>query len=321
MNSQLSRFVKKLSLLLVIIFAADFLLGNLLEYFYLRMKSSAPEYYTTYALNKADEDIIVFGSSRAQHHYDPEPFENNLKKTFYNTGKDGQGILYSYVVLKSILERSQKPRIILLDLNPNEFHSNQEDYDRLSELLPYYHAKETVREVIDLKSPFEKYKAYSYLYRYNSLLLTIITHNMPTEGDHADKGFEPIPDQVWHDELEEYTTEEHIDSVEVNLFRNFLIEAQNANCEVYVAISPTYRKYSQETLSTQIAEDICEELGIRMLNFNQDSLFLSNRALFSDPTHLNEEGAELYSEIISSQLIESNIKMITASQIKIHSPR
>lgn len=314
MKSQINKFLKKFSLLLVLIFATDFLLGNLLEYFYLRIKSSAPEYYTTYALNKAEEDIIVFGSSRAQHHYDPDPFEDNLHKTFYNTGKDGQGILYSYVVLKSILERSHKPQIILLDINPDEFHSNQEDYDRLTELLPYYHSNKVVKKIVDLKSPFEKYKAYSYLYRYNSLLFTIIIHNLSIKGDYTENGFEPIPDQVWNKELEEYSEEEQeeqIDSTEVKLFKNFLVEAQNANCEVYVVVSPTYRKYQQETHSTQIAEEICEDLGISMFNFNQDSRFLRNRMLFVDPTHLNEDGAELYSEIISSKLTANNTRMMT----------
>ena len=41
-------------------------------------------------LTKAD--LLVFGSSRANHHYVPEVFEDSLKLTFYNTGKDGSGI-------------------------------------------------------------------------------------------------------------------------------------------------------------------------------------------------------------------------------------
>ncbi|EJF08063.1 hypothetical protein [Pontibacter sp. BAB1700] len=312
MNSQFILFLKKLSLLLVILFASDFLIGNILEFFYFRIKSSAPEHYTTYALNKAGEDIIVFGSSRAQHHYDPEPFEDNLHKSFYNTGKDGQGILYSYVVLKSILERSNKPHIILLDINPNEFHSSQQDYDRLTELLPYYHSNDVVKQVVDLKSPFEKFKAYSYLYRYNSLLLTIIMHNLPIKGDYNTKGFEPIPDRKWSKKLEVYVAEENIDTMEVNLFRSFLMEAKKANCEVYVAISPSYRKYSTQTQSTQIAETICEDLGINLLNFNQDTVFLNNPLLFVDPTHLNETGAELYSKLVSNKLSTHYNKLVTA---------
>ncbi|MBF8964688.1 hypothetical protein I0P70_15670 [Pontibacter sp. FD36] len=311
MKHQLNKFLKKLALMLSLVFATDFGIGNLLEHFYFRMGPSAPEYNTTYALNKAEEDILVFGSSRAQHHYDPTPFEENLNKTFYNTGQDGQGILYSYVVLKSILQRSQKPRIILLDLNPNEFHAHQDDYDRLSELLPYYHSNKAVKEVVDLKSNFEYLKAQSYLYRYNSLPLTIIMHNLSLEEDNTEKGFEPIPDQVWTEELQTYTEEEQIDSTEVRLFKNFLEAAQKANCEVYVIISPSYRKYSQETLSIQLAEEICEDLGVNMLDYNQDAHFLKNRSLFVDPTHLNEDGAEIYSKIIASKLTAANIKLIT----------
>lgn len=306
MQNQLNKFLKKFSLLLVLVVASDFLLGNLLEYFYFRIKPSAPEFYTTYALNKAEEDIIVFGSSRAQHHYDPDPFEDNLHRTFYNTGKDGQGILYSFVVLKSILKRSQKSRIILLDINPDEFHSYQQDYDRLKELLPYYHSNNAVKEIVDLKGPFEKIKAYSYLYRYNSLFLTIVIHNLSVDSDFTEKGFEPILDQVWQEELGNWWLEEQIDFTEVELFKKFLIEAQNANCEVYVVISPTYRKYRRQTQSIQIAEKICRDLNVPLFNYDQNPLFLNNRMLFVDPTHLNDDGAKLYSEIISSQLATNN---------------
>ncbi|SIT75377.1 hypothetical protein [Pontibacter indicus] len=318
MNRQLLRFLKKLAILGLILYATDFTIGNLLEYFYFRINPSAPAYFTTYALNEADEDVIVFGSSRAQHHYDPTPFESSLHKTFYNTGKDGQGILYSYVVLKSILERSPKPRIILLDLNPNEFHSTQADYDRLTELLPYYHTNKVVQEIVTLKGPFEKFKAHSYLYRYNSQLLTILMHNLGTSGDDTEKGYEPIPGQVWKEKLKDFAQEEHIDSTEVRLFGQFIEEAKKANCEVYIIISPTYRKYQQQTRSTQIAQAICDKEGVFMLDFNQDPIFLSNRSLFVDPTHLNEDGATLYSKIISAELTRKSATVLSAYRAQVN---
>lgn len=313
MNPQLLHFLNKLALLGLVLFAVDFALGNLLEHFYFRINPSAPAYFTTYALNEADEEVIVFGSSRAQHHYDPTPFEDSLDKTFYNTGKDGHGILYSYAVLKSILQRSPKSRVILLDLNPNEFHSTQSDYDRLGELLPYYHTNKAVQEIVNLKGPFEKIKAHSYLYRYNSQLLTILMHNLGTSaGDYTEKGYEPIPDQVWKEQLKTFAQQEDIDSTEVRLFRRFIAEAKKANCEVYVIISPTYRKYRQQTRSTRIAQAICKEEGITMLDFNQNPVFLSNRSLFVDPTHLNEDGATLYSEIISAKLSPKTANTLSA---------
>lgn len=62
--------------------------------------------------------------------------------------------------------------------------------------------------------------------------------------------------------------------------------------------------------SMQIAEAICIKPAILLLKFNQDSRFLSNPNLFVDPTHLNENGAELFSMLVASKL---KIRALTSS--------
>src|SRR5690554_1597246 len=101
MDNQYLIFAKKLSVFLLILFIVDFSIGNVLEYFYLKISTTTPEQHTTFSIEQADPGIMVFGSSRAHHHYDPEPFENLTKTSFYNSGKDGQGIFYSWAILKS----------------------------------------------------------------------------------------------------------------------------------------------------------------------------------------------------------------------------
>lgn len=302
MNYSVWLFLKKLLLFGLIVYCTDYSLGKLLEHYYLRMKATTPEYHTTYALNNADDDIIVFGSSRANHHYDPDPFEDKLNKTFYNTGRDGQGILFAYALLKNIMQRSDKSRIILLDLHPTEFNKNQEAYDRLSELLPYYYSNKAVQQVVNLKGPYEKIKSFSYLYRYNSLLLTILMHNTFPRLDNVDKGYDAIEKGNWDVQLIETSIESDIDSLEVQFFTDFVREAKNANYEVFVIVSPSYRKYNQLPKTITIAQKICKEMNVSFLNFNQDSVFLKNPKFFADPAHLNEEGAEFYSELVSDKL-------------------
>src|SRR5690606_33173113 len=112
------------------------------------------------SIKYADAEIMIFGSSRAQHHYDPGSFTSS-SLTFYNTGKDGQGIFYSLAILKSLLSRSSSPKIIILDINLNEVSKIQDSYNRLAELLPYYNDHAEIQSIIKLKSPLAKFKALS----------------------------------------------------------------------------------------------------------------------------------------------------------------
>lgn len=303
MSKEYLIFARKLFVFLLVIVLVDISLGKILEHFYLKIEVPTPEQHTTYSINQADSDILVFGSSRAQHHYDPEPFKALVDHSFYNTGKDGQGIFYSWAVLKSVLNRNDKPRILILDININEFNKDQDSYDRLSELLPYYKGNEEIQDIVNLKSPFEEIKAFSYLYRYNSKVLTIIKDNLFPRQDPMEKGFEPIQASEKNLELRDFYVQEELDSLEINAFRGFLEDAKKYNQKVFVFVSPTYRRYYKGTPeSIKIAQEICSKLEVPFFSFHQDSLFLKNPNYFSDPSHLNEVGAEIYSDKIFEEI-------------------
>src|SRR5690606_19345337 len=122
---------------------------------------------------------------------------------------------------------------IILDLNINEFDKSQDSYDRLSELLPYYSEHEEIQEIVNLKSPFEEIKAISYLYRYNSKVLTIIKDNLFPKKENMEKGFEPIPVSNRNLQMKEFDGSEVIDSLEIEAFIGFLKDAKMADQKVY----------------------------------------------------------------------------------------
>ena len=109
--------IKKIILNIIIVIGAlfilDFGIGRTLRYFYFK-ETSGLHFRTTYAMEKTEADILIFGSSRANHHYVPEVFEDSLKMKFYNTGRDANGVFFQSAVLKSVLKR-YKPKIIIYD--------------------------------------------------------------------------------------------------------------------------------------------------------------------------------------------------------------
>ncbi len=170
------RFLMKLLIITSLIMIFDLGIGSVLRTFYFRQESGTC-YRTTYSVDSTLADILVIGSSRANHGYVPEIFENRLASTFYNTGKDGNYILYNYAIFKAITKR-YNPKMIIFDIRPEDFAYNAYEYDRLSLLLPYYQAHPEIAEIVSLKGPFEKIKLRSAIYPYNSMIFRIVMGNL-----------------------------------------------------------------------------------------------------------------------------------------------
>jgi len=171
-----SKFFIKIFYLFILVFILDFSIGYLLRYLYFNQKSGL-QYRTTYSLEKTNQDIIILGPSTANHHYIPTIIEDSLNMTCYNTGRDGNGLLYNLAVQNAILKR-YKPKLFIVDIRPSLLSDNFNDLERLSSLLPYYENHIEIREIVRKRSTFEDLKLISRIYPFNSSLLIIISNNL-----------------------------------------------------------------------------------------------------------------------------------------------
>jgi hypothetical protein len=282
-------------------------MGKLLDYFFFKMKSGEPS-RITYSIDKADEDIIILGSSRANHHYNANVIEDRLQNTCYNAGVDGQGILYEYSILKCVLTR-HKTKTIILDFNVNEFISAEQSYSRLCKLLPYYNKDKEIRPIVNLRSRFENLKALSNLYRYNSSVFTIVINYLITSKEFSSKGYIPLKGN-WNKHLGEkitYKETNDFDTCKIAIFKSFIENAQKANCQVFVIVSPYFQKFEKTPESLRIAKRICKQYSIHFEDYSQLPLFLQHQEYFRDIEHLNSTGAELYTKIVSNLLYANKV--------------
>ena len=125
------KFILSLLFGLFLVIIGDYAVGSALEYFYFKTSSGLLQ-RTTFALEETEADILIFGSSRANHHYDTKIIEDASGLSAYNTGRDGNYIFFQNALLKSILKR-YNPKQIILDFS-GTFEHGREDYDRLSSL-------------------------------------------------------------------------------------------------------------------------------------------------------------------------------------------
>ena len=302
-------FFLNVLLLFVIVFAIDQVSGKILKHYYFKQQSGL-QYRTTYSLEKTTAPLLVFGSSKANYHYIPEPFEKELGMEYYNVGRDGCHIFYHYALLKSVLKR-YTPKVIILDFTFSDIQQNEESYERLSCLLPYYSTHPEIRPEVELKSSMEKIKLLSAVYPFNSAAFTIFKGNTSGREDAElkAKGFVPLL-RTWNKPLaapSDTTGINFTDTLKVKYLEFFINDCKAAGIKLFISFSPMYLKYQQSPPPIETAKKIAAAHNIGFYNFLTDTSFTNNPELFSDQSHLNDRGAKVYSEkfvaIIKPQLL------------------
>lgn len=298
---------------MVIIFLIDRGVGSLIE-FYHKKETQGDSSVTTYALTKATEDVIIFGSSRAAHHYVPTIIREETKMTAFNVGRDGMNLSYYTALLKGILAH-HTPKEVILDLNLNDFllRDNKESA-MVASLLPYVVDNPGIGKLIKEKEPIEYWKAnISKLYRYNSLPASIAQHNMGI-GQKNDYGYEPLKGNKLKsipDTLEINNTYKE-DSGLVKSFEEFVTILKNKGVTLYVVISPTSMKRKFNCKAT--ASRILAKHGLELHDYSKFSG--ENRVeLFYDATHMNDKGAKSFTKVIVDDLLVNKTSNNTSKQI------
>ena len=320
MNSYLKTIISDSFVFRIVVFISllvflDVTFGKILKYFYFKQQTGSMS-ITTYAIDQVNTDILIFGPSRANHHYIPDIFSDRLHLSCYNVGRDGNSIFYHYGVLQCVLKR-YIPKIIILDISFYEFQKLPNTYDRISSLLPYYEDHQEIRPIVALKSPFEKVKILSSLYPYNSLMLRIgggILENSKKLHDTENvnryipqniKGYIPLY-KVWDEPLEIDTTmyQYQADGNMFGYYEKFIAACQRAKVKLYVVCSPYFIKFPKTDYSILLGSKIAKKYNAQFFNFSQDTLYLMNRSLFYDPMHLNDKGARVFTNSIIDLIIK-----------------
>ena len=300
-SNQYTKFFKKIVIVLIVLIIADQVTGYLIRRLYYNMVAGE-NYRTTFSVDSTRADILVFGSSRASHHYVPEFFEKKFSMNFYNTGRDGNYVLSNYANFKAVMKR-YSPKIIIFDLNPNDLVYRLSDYERLSAYLPYYTNHQELREIIELRSPFEKYKLLSATYPYNSQILRILFRNLSKTREDDNKGYMPLYIKMKISNAKKYLQESAgtIDLNKINALKDISETCIKNNITLFIVCSPIFSD-SKIRFTSTIIEDITRHKLCTYFDYSSDSTFVNHPEYFMDNVHLNDDGAKIFSNIISSKM-------------------
>lgn len=297
------------AMFMVVLVMIELLLGGSAQYIYFSQKSGKQARLIE-SIERENNGVLILGSSHANRHYVPSVFQDALGVDAYNAGVQGQKVLFASALLSVILKTS-KPKLIILNIDDGWMEESPEAYDRLADLYPFYwNHRDALKPVLSLNLKFPDIQLMSAAYRLNSTVLHSIIYRVKPQK--ADNGYRPLNGQMDEqkhlDRLSDIETssiepEPKIDSAFVEALKDIIQTCEANKIPLATAISPRIDPPNEKTsASLEIMQRILMEKSIPILDHRTDTAFVGHYELFKDASHLNHKGATKYSAVIAKQV-------------------
>lgn len=295
----MKRLFTKLLLFALLFVATDFAIGRCLSVLVVRTKGGDTG-KNNEIVERTTADIILFGSSRCDHHYDPRIIADSLHATCYNAGRDGNGILLMFPYYEMLSSRYH-PKLIIYDLS--SFDVAEDDHAKYQEWLRQFYGRPAVDSMVWAINPAERYKMLCQSYRFNGKGLQIISDAVhPIQQDIL--GYKPL-DGILGYEPEKGTADvgspKQIDRFKEKYLVKLMQECKRNGTKLIFIVSPTYG-HEQHSPYYSALSRLCRTHGVPFLYYQSDNRFIHNRKYFRDVVHLNHVGAEAYTKAVVSEI-------------------
>ena len=297
----MKKFLLKVLFFFVLVAVIDVICGWIFDY--LKSKARGGQTFKNeYLFNACKDDILILGSSRANHHYVPSVFSDSLGLTCYNAGEQGCGIIPAYVRYRVVCER-KKPKLVLYEVTPSyDYWLDNGGYSNYLAAVRQYADREEVRKMyLDFSDNLEPLRLHSGMYRNNSYLIKNVKDILkPTPNNNGyDPLFGVIKQQIGGELKVNYKVRE-IDSLKLSYLERLVVETKVDEVEFAFIVSPYYL-YGGNT-DFEPAVELSRRYCIPMLDYANCEQYVGRNEYFQDNTHLNNSGALAYTQYIIPQI-------------------
>jgi hypothetical protein len=274
-----------------------------------------------------DVDVLVLGSSRARHHLSPEVLQQELSLSVFNAGANGHDLLYA-VMLFDLWRRSHSaPTAVLLHVDPKSFVRFEPELERASAFAPYLEDSEIVREVLSLRGPFQSLKQLSAAYRFNGKVLPIFRNAFVRADESA--GFHGLPGSLDPAQVPD-PPERNSRQMETEPFwspkilhlEKLVLHCASSGTRVFLVHSARYRRDARSHAAwvrrvRDLAANYPNVEFVEVSEVSHPELFAGRPELFRDESHMNRQGAEIFSRVLArtlrSRMFDSRFEGPTAA--------
>lgn len=243
-------------------------------------------------VDRTTSDIILFGSSRCDHHYDPRIIEDSLGMTCYNAGRDGNGILLMYPYYQMLSSRYQ-PKLIIYDLSG--FDVEEDDHSKYLEWLRQFYGRPAVDSMVWAINPAEKYKMLCQSYRFNGKGLQIISDAIhPIQQDI--QGYKPLYGSLQYEPNTKVSStygQKQVDPFKEQYLIRLIKDCKRKGTKLIFMVSPSYGQMYRSKYYNALS-NLFKRYNVPFIYHQDDKRFVFNRDYFRDGAHLNHIGAEVY---------------------------
>lgn len=265
---------------------------------------------------KINADVIICGASRSFVGVNPELLEKEIGLSSYNISLNGSRLGAQLPLLKLYLKTNSKPKIIIQELGMYSLSIDEKIFAPYK-FLPHLNRDELYNglKILDSQLWVNKYIPLFNLTYFNTDLQKLLIKDygiqFENKGDYLEKGFHPNPSEWSIDEenflRHPYGIYNEIDEIAQGLLLELVTLCKNENIKLIFINTPEYYKilplYKYRDRKMEIFKNIANENDIEFLDYSQHELS-KERGYFYNFTHLNKNGANEFSNILSVDLFK-----------------
>jgi hypothetical protein len=304
--------------ILVLIFPIDFFLSQNLK----KSKTFVSGEYMVWNdiyNGRINEDIVIYGASRAMVNFDPEIIEDSLKRTCYDLGINGLGFWHIYLRHREFLKYNKPPKYIIFSIDISSLVRDKNLYNE-DQFLPYMLGNDNIRRYTSKVNKFSFFDFYIPLVRFFgrrnaincALKCSISEENIIPERT---KGYMGM-NLKWNDDFDNARKKLgcfkiNIDSTSIALFNDFLSECKAKNINLIIVYSPEYidgQKFVKDRERIiNIYSEYAKKNNIPFLDYSDDEMCYEKKYYYN-ASHLNKAGSELFTKKLIRDLKNTDLR-------------
>lgn len=298
-TSDMKKFLIKVITFFALLVVLDYASGKVFDYLSAHAKGGMTQ-RDNYICDELETDILLCGSSRCVHHYNPRIISDSLNLSCYNSGQDGNGIILLYGRLQMI-KSHYEPQLIIYDITPEfDLLLGEDDHRYLTWLKPHYDRK-GISEIFQSVDKTEKFKMLSNLYRNNSHFIELAVDFFHPIINVDNNGFVPIDKEMDKSKIKKENgltdKEFEFDPLKLYYLRKYVEEEDN---RLVFVVSPIW--YGMDTAQLQPLIDLCKSFQISLFDYSNNPKYVHNDLYFKDGSHLNARGADEFTRDLIQEL-------------------
>jgi hypothetical protein len=254
---------------------------------------------TLQALFHQKADILILGSSRANHSFDSRIITKETGLSCFNAGRDGMEILYDLTVLRCYMKR-YVPKIVVLDVNESMIDGSWAG--TIKEINSCFGLSPIIDSTLEAHDSWQdRMKLHSNIYRYNKSWEWLLKAYMSTPKECL-YGYFPMKEKnnaTFHFIRD---NKKLVPGKEDLVYLNQLISLCKENgVKIIITYVPTLILNAEGAPS--FLRKYCAQQHIRLMDYSENKKYYLHPEYFYDMTHLNEKGAEVFSNDFASNLL------------------